>query len=598
MPTRLWISSWSMCRRGNRNMLKAWLDGGCGVDLESGASFILKAGETLLIDLASGGHWFGHGFSHVQPYPLESGTIVNKTFAVNNIQSPVWMCSAGYALLADTKDPLDVRINENGNGRLSLASVTGAAVPVRVFRGGSLPEGRAALMKSLGWPNKPPAAAMFGDSLFCTWTQFPRCLSQERVVGMARQIRARGYPCSTLIIDDRWESCFGELSFSRDFPDPKGMIDELRTAGFGVWLWVTPFVNQESAVYGELAAKGVLVRSSDGSGAAPMKWWGGTAGLVDLTGRAGREWMKERLMRLKNDFGVEGFKIDGGDFKYQPAPEISAWQRFLGASGYSDALLSLFEEVSPNACETRTAWLSQGRSILWREGGKDSHWGQDNGLKAMVALGIHLGLMGYDILIPDMIPGRVQTMVSEMALPSDELMVRWTEASAFFPIMQFSYVPWNYAGATEEAVRGFALLHKALEGYIVAQAANRAAPLLRPIWYDAPGREELYGATDEFMLGGDILVAPVLDPGIVTRDIILPPGDWIDAWTGAGFAEGRITGHPAPCPGMPVFVRGNRKDLAALMKNCLRDIKRGSVESGITTTKYSAGLDRDLSVTG
>ena len=47
----------------------------------------LKAGQTLAVDLASGGHWFGHGFNHQQFYPLERGEIHNPAFAVNNIQS-------------------------------------------------------------------------------------------------------------------------------------------------------------------------------------------------------------------------------------------------------------------------------------------------------------------------------------------------------------------------------------------------------------------------------------------------------------------------------------------------------------------------------
>ena len=235
-----------------------------------------------------------------------------------------------------------------------------------------------------------------------------------------------------------WERCFGELSFAADFPDPKWMIDELHRLGFKIWLWVTPFVNREAAEFDKLGTDGVLVHRRGGSGAAMFKWWGGTAGLVDLTGPAGREWYRNKLVALQN-LGIDGFKIDGGDFKYQPDPAEATWHDFKGASGYSDALLSLFEEIAPNQCESRTSWLSQSRSLIWRQGGKDSHWGLDNGLKAMVSLGLHLSLIGYDLQIPDMIPGRVQTMNSDDPLPTDELMIRWTEASAFFPFMQFSY---------------------------------------------------------------------------------------------------------------------------------------------------------------
>lgn len=553
------------------------------------------AGEQVAFDLSSGGHWYGHGFSHVQLYPLETGEVVNDCFAVNNIQSPIWMASAGYAIFAETTAPLDVRINERGDGQLRIRC-DAQPLTVRVFLDETLPDAHRQLMRHLGWPNRPPTE--FGDVLFCTWTQFPRCITQVRVLEMARQIRSRGYACSTLIIDDRWESQFGELTFSADFPDPRAMVDELHAMGFAVWLWTTPFVNREAATFENLSRSGVLVSHRNGAGAAILKWWGGEAGLIDVTNPDGRAWFRERLLHLKNDLGVDGFKIDGGDFKYQPPPETAAFADPSGASGYSDALLAVYEELVPHQCETRTAWLSQSRRILWRQGGKDSHWGRDNGLKAMISLGLHLALMGYDIQIPDMVPGRVQTMDPTDSLPTDELMVRWTEASIFFPLVQFSYLPWNYAESTAAIIAAYARLHKALGLYIADQAVGRRGPLLRPIWYDAPEVESLYAVFDEFMLGGDLLVAPVLDQGVSARDVLLPPGRWLDAWTGDEYDHGLIESHPSPCPGVPIFVRAGNGYLVATVSKALAGIHRGVIPPHITTATWSAGLSRDLNVSG
>ncbi|MDR1146285.1 MAG: glycoside hydrolase family 31 protein [Verrucomicrobiales bacterium] len=558
----------------------------------------LAAGETISFNLAAGGHWFGHGFNHTQPCPLERGSVVNDSFAVNNIQSPVWLCSAGVAILADTRRLLGARLNADDDGTLRVTAAVDA-VTLRVWRRDTLPAAQSELLRYLGWPNHAPSAATLGDSLFCTWTQYPRCLTQARIVDMARQIRDRGYPCSTLIVDDRWESCFGELEFAKkDFPDPPAMTREIHALGLKVWLWVTPFVNQEAANFAALSAANILVPAADGGGAALFKWWGGTAGLVDVTAPQGRRWLAEQLRRLRDTYGVDGFKIDGGDFKYQPSPAAAAWHEFVGESGYSDALLAVFEEVCPNACETRTAWLSQRRDIIWRQGGKDSHWGADNGLAATVGLALHLGLLGYDTFIPDMIPGRVQTMRTDFPLPTDELMTRWTEATAFMPLMQFSYFPWNYAPATERALRGLALAHKALQGYLAAQARARRAPLLRPVWYDTPSAAELYTVGDEFLLGDDLLVAPVLTAGAVARDVLLPPGEWTDAWTGVTVSGGWHKNYPAPCPGIPLFVKAGHRELAATLRAALAVIERGSIVSGVTTTTYTAGLNRDLSVTG
>lgn len=570
------------------------------------SDIVLPAGEELVVDLASGGHWYGHGFSHVQPYPLETGKVRNAALAVNNIQCPVWMCSEGVVLFADTTDVLDVSINQDGDGKLRIAcpcqSVSVGVSPcqsvlVRVFRGESLPEAHAAWLAHIGWPNNPPADTLFGDALFCTWTQYPRCITQDRILDMARQIRAHGYPCTKLLIDDRWERCFGELSFSdRDFPDPAAMFAELHAMGFEAWLWVTPFVNQEAAEFAKLSDEKILVPSRAGDGAALLRWWGGTAGLVDVTAPQGRNWYRDKLQALV-DLGADGFKIDGGDHKYHPPADDCAWHEAPGASGYSDTLLAVFDELVPNACETRTAWLSQGRDILWREGGKDSHWGLDNGLKAMVTLGLHLGLMGYDLLIPDMVPGRVQTMNSDDPLPTDELMIRWTEASAFFPFLQFSYFPWNYCETTATAVLGYAKVHKALESYLTEQSRDRTKPLLRPPWYDWPEEKNLYATPDQWLLGSDLLVAPVLDEAVTARDVTLPPGEWLDAWTGETVSD-FLANYPAPCPGIPLFVNSRNTALLEMLRSALGTVPRGSVLTHITTTTWQSGLDRDLDVTG
>ena len=565
-------------------------------EVSASTALEVGAGEAVSVPLAAGGHWYGHGFSHIQPWPLEAGCIVNARFAVNNIQCPAWMASAGFVVLADTAEQLEVRLNADGDGRLTVVC-PGAAWVLRVFAGDTLPEAHRRFLAQVGWPAPAPAPGA-GDSLFCTWTQYPRCLTQDRILDMARQIRAHDYPCTTLIIDDRWESCFGELSFGPHIPDPAGLVRDLHGLGFRVWLWVTPFVNREAATFADLAARRVLVPRRDGAGAALLTWWGGTAGLVDLTAPQGRAWYRQQLERLQREYGVDGFKIDGGDAKYHPPLAEAAWHDYPGASGYSDQLLALFEEIAPYACETRTAWRSQHRRIVWREGGKDSHWGLDNGLAAMVTLGLHSSLLGYDLLIPDMVPGRVQTMNTQDPLPTDELMVRWAEASALFPLVQFSYFPWNYAPATAAAVKGWAQVHAALGPYLNALMAERKGLLLRPLWYDDPSNPDLYGVSDAFLLGPDVLAAPVLVPGATCRDVVLPAGTWVDAWTGAVQGAGRLRQVPAPCPGMPLFVRQERGDLVRALRPALARIARGSVPAGVTTATYQAGLNRDLKVTG
>ena len=557
----------------------------------------LSAGQTVAFDIASGGLWYGHGFAHRQPYPLNREAVVNDRFAANNTLSPIWMCSAGVAILGDTDQQLEICFNANNSGLLTIRCPS-APLTLRIFQGATLPEAHRKLMHHLGWPGPAPEAAALGESYFCTWTQYPRCINQKRVLDMARAIRSHGYPCSTLVLDDAWEGIVGDMDFGPAFPDPRGMMDELRAMGFAAWLWVTPFVNRESANFQVLAEQGLLVRRLHGDEPSLLKWWGGTAGLIDLTNPAAVDYYRSRLVRLMEQYGASGFKLDGGDAKYLPPTDDRRWHRDIGASGYCDLYLALAEEVAPHRCETRTAWLSQGRRILWRQGGKDSHWGIDNGLAALVTLALHMSVLGYDILMPDMVPGRVLTMSDQDPLPTDELMVRWTEASAFMPLLEFSYFPWNYGPATHDVIRQYALAHQALGGYLGEQSTGRTSPLLRPLWYQNPEAQELYSVADEYLLGSDLLVAPVLQSHQVARDIILPAGRWRDAWTGEVHEAGCLRQYPAPCPGIPLFVLENNPALFATLHNAIKRIARGSVAPATTSATYRCGISRDIKLTG
>jgi alpha-glucosidase (family GH31 glycosyl hydrolase) len=219
-------------------------------------------------------------------------------------------------------------------------------------------------------------------------------------------------------------------------------------------------------------------------------------------------------------------------------------------------------------------------------------------MAAIVKLGLNLSLLGYDPFIPDMIPGRVQTMNSKDPLPTDEFFIRWVEASALMPIMQFSYFPWNYDSTVLDTTVAYATFHKALQSYMEKNYSSAKTPLFRPLFYADTANKKLYSIGDQFMLGPDIFAAPVLKSGATSRQLYIPKGDWIDGWSGKKVKSGLHKNYPASCPGMPIFIRASNKTLLKMTANHLAKINRGSINAGVTTSTYVAGLDRDLSVTG
>ena len=102
---------------------------------------------------------------------------------------------------------------------------------LRYFEADNLAQLWQKLKNELGWQRPQIKDSLMGDAFFCTWTQYPRAINQERILEMAQEIRQYDYPCSTIVIDDRWESCFGELEFGKDFPEPQKMLQQLQLQG-------------------------------------------------------------------------------------------------------------------------------------------------------------------------------------------------------------------------------------------------------------------------------------------------------------------------------------------------------------------------------
>lgn len=149
-----------------------------------------------------------------------------------------------------------------------------------------------------------------------------------------------------------------------------------------------------------------------------------------------------------------------------------------------------------------------------------------------------------------------------------DLYARWIEFGAFSPILRMHSahanplegnlrMPWVYGEKGVALMRKYFRLRTQLIPYLYTQAwlAHRdAMPILRPLYLAWPERDEAYRHPHEYLFGESMLVAPVLAPdGDVT--VWLPPGGWIDFFTGKRHEGGRsFTAHYA-VDEIPVFVR-------------------------------------------
>jgi len=552
-------------------------------------------------EIAGAGHWYGHGYHEPQHWPLERGGVGHDPFLCNNVQCPIWLTSGGAGIIIPTEELLSVSLNRDSDGLFRIGMKDVSVFTYQVLVGKDIVDLFYRMINIVGKPERLPPPETFALPIYSTWTQYPRHITQQKVLDFARQIVDAGLPVGVLEIDEKYQPSFGEIAFDPAiFPDPAAMLRELHEMGFVVTLWTSPFINIDSPAFSELRERGGLVLDVRTGEPGVFTWWAGQAGLLDVTSPGGEGWYVEKLQAMR-DLGFAGFKFDGGDGKYAPPFATTRYHQPQRPQGYSNRYLEFIARQFPDYAESRVAWMVQRAGLLIREGGKDTRWGLDNGLHALITQGLTQGLLGYPYLICDMIPGRVQTRFPDAPLPADELFTRWVETSAFTPIMQFSYGPWNYAAMTLAVTRAYARLHAALGEYLhvaAEEAVQKGTPIMRPLFFSDPADMATYLIDDEFLLGADLLVAPVVTEGAITRSVYLPCGEWRDAWSGDIHAGGiTLEHHPAPCPGIPLFIRQGSAwsdALAAILTAHLPRAQRGHIPSGVTTTTYSATLARTI----
>lgn len=398
-------------------------------------------------------------------------------------------------------------------------------------------------------PTGIPDERMITSPVWSTWARYHKNIDQNTVLNFAKEINQHGFPNAQLEIDDMWESHYGDFVFDKKkFPDAREMVKELKALGFRVTLWVYPFVNRNSDAYA--GGQQYFLRNKENK-VADVHWWDGAGAAVDFTMPAASVWFQHRLEKLKNDTGLTAFKFDAGETNWL-GKEVKFFNSTIDKcpNWYTYHYVSTCAKLGGNI-EVRSAFRSQRLPIFVRMMDRESNWGRVDGLRSLVPTALTMSMSGYSFMLPDMIGGN--------GMPTEELFVRWLQANTFLPSLQFSVVPWQFSEATVKIAKKFVELHTKYAPKIIElmrkQTTTSGEPLIRPMWWVEPEDSNTYTIDDQFMLGDDVLVAPVVEKGHTTKQVYLPRGEWIEqndhkTYTGPG----RVT-VSAPIEVLPYFVR-------------------------------------------
>lgn len=399
-----------------------------------------------------------------------------------------------------------------------------------------------------------PDEMFFTKPQYNTWIELMYNQNQKDIMNYARAIVDNGFPTGVLMIDDNWQKHYGNFEFKAEtFPDPKGMIDELHTMGFRVMLWICPFVSPDSPEYRDLAAKGYLIRKKGSSQPAILSWWNGQSACYDLTNPEAFDHFVGILKGMQEEYGVDGFKLDAGDNGIYKTADIESYDPEALSVDHTTKWVEVGLHFPFN--EYRAGWKMGGKPLVQRLGDKDYSW---DAVRALVPDMIAAGLLGYAYACPDMIGGGQFTAFLDIDEDDfdQELIVRSAQTHTLMPMMQFSVAPWRILDKENLAiVRDMALLHEKFGDYIIECARESSVdcePIVRHMEYSFPG-QGFAECTDQFMLGGKYLVAPMVASG-TSREVKLPKGNWRDD-LGKRHKGGKTVKIDVPAGRLPYFVK-------------------------------------------
>lgn len=426
-----------------------------------------------------------------------------------------------------------------------------------ISAGKTLREAYLGAMKAHFPPSgKTPNPLMFKMPQYNTWIELGNDQSQEAILKYANDVLENRFPPGVFMIDDNWSKYYGNFEFERAaFPDPKNMVAQLHEKGFHIMLWVTPFISPDSREYRELARANALVLTADESRPALIHWWNGYSACLDLTKPAAVNWFREKLHGLQETYRIDGYKFDAADFDFYESDSPRYSNHATNTSGpvQAERYAQLGTEFDFN--EFRASWKMGNQPLAQRLQDKGYSWDE---LKLLIPDMVSAGIIGHAFTCPDMIGGGLRSNFEDIDYSKfdQELMIRSAQIQALMPMMQFSVAPWRVLDPEHlEICREAAWLHARMGEHIynlARLAANTGEPIVRHMEYVFPG-QGFESSDDQFMLGDDILVAPIVGKSH-SRTVKLPTGTWIDE-TGKRYKGGKTIDVEVPLARLAYFKR-------------------------------------------
>ena len=354
-------------------------------------------------------------------------------------------------------------------------------------------------------------------------------------------------------------------------------IKEWKEKGIRFLGYINPFIAIEGELYKIASKEGYCVKDKEGKDYL-VTITTFPAAMVDLTNPRAYEWYKTLIKKNMIGLGMGGWMADFGEYLpvdcvlysgEDPEKVHNRWPAIwakLNKEVIDECKVSDDVFFFTRAGHTETVKYS---AMMWT-GDQHVDWSVDDGIASVIPATLSLAMSGYGLTHSDV--GGYTTIMHMTR--SKELLMRWEEMNIFSPLYRSHEgnqpsrnVQFDADDELLDHLAKATKIHVKLSDYIkksVSENANNSLPVMRPLFYHYD-EERAYTEATEYLLGRDILVAPVLKEGSRSRTVYLPQDEWVHLFTKTKYPGGTYTidseiGFP------PVFIRKSSDSFDALIK--------------------------------
>lgn len=358
------------------------------------------------------------------------------------------------------------------------------------------------------------------------------------------------------------------------YPRLPETMAQLKEQGIRILAYANPYLVNDGLLFKEGEEKGYYVKNAQGE-TYLIDFGEFYCGGVDLTNPDAFNWFKEILKREMIEFGISGWMADFGEYLptdcylYNGVPamiEHNRWPARWAQCNYE--ALKETGKLGEVVYFMRAGGTGSQKycTLLWA-GDQSVDFTIHDGLISVVSGALSAGMTGCGLTHSDI--GGYTSLYDNIR--TKELFERWADMAVFTAVMRthegnrpatnFQYYE------DEETMAVFARqsrIHAALKPYLkklVRINAEKGTPVQRPLFMHYEDDPVCYDIQTSYLLGPDVLVAPVYTKGAKERELYLPNDEWIGLWTGKAYQGGNVT-VPAPIGYPPVFYRKNSEDAA------------------------------------